>query len=234
MNCLEFRRLVETEPDSKDEDFIRHKENCKSCAGFASRAARFSNALNLAARIEAPENLASRLLLRQSFLPSRSKLSRRGVFALAASMVAAVGLALGAAYMQKFQDPLAREIFTMIRYADYAMEPKIPLGDQPVAKAIARAGLKLEGRLEKVTYAGNCLLQQKIASHLVMKGEKAPVTVFLIREMQINSEITIREDNLRGIVVPVDKGAIIVVGAPDESLTKLVERITAAVRWRHA
>ncbi|HSS63971.1 MAG TPA: DUF3379 family protein [Gammaproteobacteria bacterium] len=234
MNCLEFRRLVDTDPDSKDEDFIRHKAECESCAGFASRAERFSNALGAAARVEVPENLASRVLLRQSFLPSRSKRSRRGMFALAASMVAAVGLALSVPYFVNLQDPLAREIFTLIRYADYAMERKIPLGNQIVAKAIARAGLELEGSLEKVTFAGNCLLQQKIAGHLVMQGEKAPITVFLIREMEIDSRVTIRNDNLRGLVVPVDKGAIVVVGAPDESFTELVERITAAVRWRRA
>jgi hypothetical protein len=234
MNCLKFRRLIDTDPLSQDEDVVRHKAECESCAGFASRAVRFSAALNAAARVEVPENLASRVLLRQSYLPFKSNFSRRGVFALAASLFVVVSLALSAAVIVNLQDPLAREIFTLIRYADYAMEPKIPLGEEPVAKAIARAGLKLEGRLEKVTFAGNCLLQQKIAGHLVIQGEKAPITVFLTREMQVNSETAIRSDNLRGIVVPMEKGAIIVVGAPDESLTILVENISAAVSWRHA
>ncbi len=234
MNCLEFRRLIDIDPVSQDEDVILHKAQCESCAGFASRAARFSTALNAAARIKAPENLASRVLLRQSFLPSKSKFSRRNVFALAASVFVVLSLALSAAVVVNIQDPLAREIFTLVRYADYAMEPKIPLGEKPVAKAIARAGLKLEGRLDKVTFAGNCLLQQKIAGHLVIQGEKAPITVFLTREMQIDSKTAIRSDNLRGIVVPMEKGAIIVVGAAGESLTELVERVAAAVRWRHA
>lgn len=234
MNCMEFRRIVDTDPDSKDEDFIRHKAECESCAAFSARAARFSVELDRAVHFDAPENLASRILLKQSFLPSRTSFSRRRVLALAASLVAAVGLAVSAAYIGSRQDPLAREIFTLIEYADYAMKPKVPLGEQPVARAVSRAGLRLEGKLEKVTFAGNCLLQHKIAGHLVIQGEKAPITVFLIRKIALDAEMRIRSDSLRGIVVPVDGGAVAVVGARDEPLSELVERITSAVRWRQA
>lgn len=234
MNCMEFRRIVDTDPGSKDEDFIRHKAECESCAAFSARAARFSVELDRAVRFDAPENLASRILLKQSFLPSRTSFSRRRVLALAASLVAAVGLAVSAAYIAGRQDPLAREIFTLIEYADYAMKPTVPLGEQPVARAVSRAGLRLEGKLEKVTFAGNCLLQHKIAGHLVIQGEKAPITVFLIREIELDAEMRIRTDSLRGIVVPVDGGAVAVVGARDEPLSELVERITSAVRWRQA
>ncbi|MDH3315086.1 MAG: DUF3379 domain-containing protein [Gammaproteobacteria bacterium] len=234
MNCLEFRRLVETDPDLKDEEFVRHKVECENCAAFAGRVARFSSTLNEAVHTDVPENLASRVLLRQSFLPSSLKFSRRRLFALAASMVAAVGLASSAGYLLYRQDPLATEVFTLIDYAEYAMQPKVPLGDQPVAKAISRAGLQLEGRLERVTFAGNCLLQQKIAGHLVIQGEKGPVTVFLISDLQIASRTKIHNDKLHGIVVPVGKGAFVVVGPPEESLSDLVDRITAAVRWHHA
>ena len=234
MNCMEFRRLVDTDPDSNDEDFVRHKAECDSCAAFAARAGRFVGVLNQAARFDPPENLASRILLKQSFLPARSRFSRRRMLALAASMVAAVGLAVSAGYVFSLQDPLAREIFTLIDYADYAMKPKEPLDERPIARAVSRAGLKLEGRLEKVTFAGNCLLQQKIAGHLVIQGQKAPITVFLIREIALDSETRIRSESLRGVVVPVNGGAVAVIGAPDEQLDDLVERITAAVRWRQA
>lgn len=234
MNCMEFRRLVDTDPDSKDEDFVRHKAECESCAAFAARAGRFVRVLNQAAHFDPPENLASRILLKQSFLPARSRFSRRRVLALAASLVAAAGVAVTAGYVVNFQDPLAREIFTLIDYADYALKPRVPLDEQPIARAVSRAGLKLEGRLEKVTFAGNCLLQQKIAGHLVIQGEKGPVTVFLIRRISLDSETRIRSESLRGVVVPVNGGAVAVVGAPDEQLDELVERVTAAVRWRQA
>ncbi len=195
MNCLEFRRLVETDPNNQDKAFLRHKAECESCAALAARAARFSNALDKAARVEAPENLASRVLLRQSFLPSRGVVSRRRTLAMAASMVAAVGLASSGVFLYFRQDPLAREIFTLIRYAGYTFEPKTPLETPLVAKALARVGLNLDGTLDKVTYAGQCLLQQKLAGHLVIQGEKAPITVFLIPEIELASKTTIRGDN---------------------------------------
>lgn len=234
MNCLEFRRLVEIDPDSRDEDFMRHRAECKSCAEVAARALRFSATLDAAARIDVPENLASRILLKQSFAKTRTLLSRRHVLALAASIVAAAGLALSGTYVLTREDPLAREIFTLIRNADDTFASKTPLDSQSMAEALAQAGIDVTGELEKVTYAGQSLVRGKLSGHVVIQGEWAPCTVLLIPEINVASRFTIRSDNLRGLVVPFDGGAIVIVGSPQEVLEPVIERIKAAIRWRHA
>jgi hypothetical protein len=234
MNCLEFRRLVDTDPDSKDEDFVRHKAQCESCARLASRAARFSSALTAAARVEAPENLTSRVLLRQSFSDSRTLLSRRSALAAAASITIVAGLAVAGAYFLRREDPLAREIFARIRQADDSFRSKTLLDSRAVAEALAPVGLDVTGELGKITYAGQSILQGKLSGHLVIQGEWAPCTVFLIPEVRVANEYTIRADHMKGVVVPFDEGAMAIVGAPEESLAPVVERVKTAFRWRHA
>lgn len=234
MNCLEFRRLIDTDPDSKDEEFLRHRAECESCAAFASRAARFSSTLSAAARIEAPENLASRVLLRQSFSNSRLRLSRRSALALAASVIVVAGLALSGTYLLRPEDPLAQEIFSRIRQASGSFESKTLLNREAVAEALAPIGLDFTGELEKVTYAGQLMVQGKPTGHVVLQGEWAPCTIFFIPDVNIESGYVIRDDNLKGVVVPFDGGAIAIVGAPQESLAPVVERVRSAFRWRRA
>lgn len=233
MNCLEFRRLVDTDPDFKDEYFVRHKAECESCAAFASRAARFSNVLHQATRIDVPENLGSRILLKQSFAKTGTLLPRRHLLALAAGIVAVAGLAISGTLVLTREDPLAREIFTLIRNADDTFTSKTTLDSRSMAKALAQARLDVTGRLEKVTYAGKSLVRGKVSGHVVIQGEWAPCTVLLIPEINIASRYTIRSDNLRGLVVPFDGGAMVIVGSPKEALEPVVDRVKSAIRWRH-
>lgn len=234
MNCLEFRRLLEIQPDCADAEFRRHKSECPRCAEAAARAARFSNALSDAVRVDVPENLASRILLKQSFSSASRRISRRGLFAVAASLVAVIGLASGGAYFLNRQDPLAEEIFRVIRHAEHAMSPKTPLDMQPVSRALAGAGLELTGRLERVTYAGQARVNGKLSGHLVVQGELAPCTIFFIPEISVADRFSIRDGNLRGLVVPIDGGVMAIVGAPDETLAPVVEQVKSAVRWMRA
>lgn len=234
MNCLEFRRLLDTDPDSKDDELVRHKAECESCAAFAARAARFSNTLSAAARIDAPENLESRILLRQSFSDSRTIFSTKRALALAASMLVVAGLVFSGAYLLRQEDPLAREIFTRISQADASFESITLLDKEAVAEALAPVGLDLTGELEKVTYAGQSMLGGKLSAHMVIQGEWAPCTVFLIPEIEVASRYTIRGDNMKGVVVPFDGGAVVIVGAPQEMLEPVIEKVRTAFRWRRA
>lgn len=234
MNCLEFRRMVDIDPDTRDEDFFLHKAQCESCARLAARAARFSNALNVAARVETPENLTSRVLLRQSFAESRVLLSRRRALALAASVTIVAGLAVSATYLLRPEDSLAQEIFDRIRQAEDTFQSKILLDSRMVADALAPVGVDVTGEPGKITYAGRSTLRGKLSGHIVIQGEWAPCTVFLIPEINVASEYTIRAENMKGVVVPFDGGAMVIVGAPEESLEPVVERLKTAFRWRRA
>ena len=67
MNCLEFHRMLRTEPDGRDPEFVGHQAQCESCAREATRAMRFEQRLREAIEVPVPESLTSRVLLRHEF-----------------------------------------------------------------------------------------------------------------------------------------------------------------------
>ena len=97
MNCLEFRRTHDIEPNCQDRGFIAHSRECEACAGFIRRAARFERRLSAAMHIKPPEDLASKILVKQAFKNERPNDKPRAGsvvrWLLAASVVVAVGLA---------------------------------------------------------------------------------------------------------------------------------------------
>ena len=93
------------------------------------------------------------------------------------------------------------------------------------------AGLDLAGEIGDVTFAGRCIVRGEISGHIVVQGETAPVTVFLIKEQLVTSRATIRSDHYTGVVVPEGTGTIALVSAPGESLEHLEAVVREAVRW---
>ena len=57
-------------------------------------------------------------------------------------------------------------------------------------------------RTTTVTFAGPCIVRGKLSGHIVVQGETAPVTVFLIKEQLVSNRATIRSDHYTGVVVP--------------------------------
>lgn len=234
MNCLEFRRQADTDPNCPDPAFQQHKLQCSECASLVARVSRLQTILNGAVRFDTPENLSSRILLKQSFSDVSSRVSRRKTLALAASVVVAVGAGVYGSILLARQSELAREVFALIRAAPYAVKPKTPLATDTIAKALAPAGLKVSQDIRGVTFAGLCLLKNRIAGHLVFQGSVAPVTVFVIPGIRIESTESIRSDALRGILVPYGSGTLAIVGAPKENLDAVREQVGSVIEFRSA
>jgi len=86
MNCLEFRRVLTADPAGQGPDVPRHRRECSACAAFAERMTQFEHTLGEAVKITVPDDLASRILLRQSMGVDRAERTRRARWlALAAS-----------------------------------------------------------------------------------------------------------------------------------------------------
>ncbi len=234
MNCLEFRRAFETEPGGRDLRLGEHRADCPSCAAFAARVLRFDRLLREAARVPVPAELASRVLLRQAFGRARrgGVLPRRDALALAASLLAATALGVFSYHhLRSGEDRLGREVVAMVRNAPYALAPSEPLPASRIARALRPAGVAMRGPIGTVTFAGRCLIQGRLAGHLVVAGRHAPVTIFLIPEERVASRRTVRGHRLAALLVPTAGGTIAVVGAEDEPLAGIASLARAAVRW---
>jgi hypothetical protein len=233
MNCIEFRRTLLTDPVSLDSEFAEHRRSCRECADAVARSAHFERCLREAVTIDVPENLASRILLKQSFEPrsERPWWRTRSVYALAASLLLAVGLVSLGLTSQLQQRRLSEEFVTLVNGAPYALTASKPVSDGEISAALEPAGLDLRGPIGNVTYAGRCLVRGKVSGHIVLQGDTAPVTVFLISEQLVADRTTINSDHYSGVVLALGTGTIAIVSAPGESLEKVEARVRSAIRW---
>ena len=232
MNCLEFRRILQTEAASQEAEFLLHKRECTACAPAVQRAAGLERALRESLRIDVPEGLESRILLRHALRdPPRRRLGL--AHALAASVVLAV-LAFGALRWQEARlYSIEREVVSLVEYADYALAPVAPVEGARVAQALRLVGLELEAPLGAVTFASHCIVRGVLAGHLVLRegGEWGPVTVFLIPASLVTERQRFREGRWRGLLVPTPTGTVAVLGTHPDPVSLVESRVRAAVRW---
>jgi hypothetical protein len=234
MNCMEFRRMLLTDPCSTDAAFIEHRTSCPECADAVARSAHFERRLRAAVNVDVPENLASRILLKQSFESHRERpwWRSRSLYALAASMLLAVGVAVLGYQSYHEQRSLGEEFVALVNGAPYSFAATGPVSGSEISSALEATGLDLEGSIGDVTFAGRCLVREKLSGHIVVKGETAPVTVFLMADQLVERRTTIRTANFSGIVLPQGSGTIAIVSAPGETLDGVEARVRSALRFK--
>jgi Protein of unknown function (DUF3379) len=233
VTCIEFRRLLLTDPGLEDLEFAEHWRGCPDCGEAVESSARCEWRLRQAVTVDVPENLASRILLKQSFdyQAERPLWRTRRAYALAAGVLLMVGLiSLGLSpYLE--QQRLNEELVALVDGAPYTLADGKPVSGGEISAALAPAGLNLAADIGNVTYAGRCVVRGKVLGHIVVQGETAPVTVFLIGEQLVADRATIRGNRYSGIVVRQGAGTIAIISTTEQSLEKIEARIRSAIRW---
>jgi len=233
VTCIEFRRRLLTDPGLEDLEFAEHWRACPDCGEAVERSARCERRLRQAVTVDVPENLASRILLKQSFdyQAERPWWRTRRAYALAAGVLLMVGLiSLGLSpYLD--QQRLNEELVALVNGAPYALAAGKPVSGSEISAALAPVGLDLAADIGNVTYVGRCMVRGKVLGHIVVQGETAPVTVFLIGEQLVAERTTIRSNRYSGIVLRQGAGTIVIVGTTGESLEKIEARVRSAIRW---
>jgi hypothetical protein len=215
MNCLQFRRLIGAEPQSRDPALLAHRDECAPCMAVWQRAQRFEQELMSAMAVAVPEGLIDRVLLAQSTgARQRQVARRRGWMAIAASVLIVVGLAV---------EHMAGEMGSL------AMTQTIP--PNSVTAGFAARGLRLRGPVPTaVTYVHDCHVGSYPAVHLVSRVGDMPVVALYLPSRKIAAPDGFERDDWKGRELPLRDGTLIVLARhPSEQ-----QLDTAESDWRAA
>jgi hypothetical protein len=231
MNCLEFRRLYCTDPEHNAAELREHQRDCAACAAFAAEQDAFDETIERAVRISSPTGLESRILLRQSLQEASSILPhRRMVYALAATLL--IGVAIGFGILSiGTGDALDSEVISYLQ-----TQPSFPsltsASAEQEANALLRpAGMELQADGVAVHYAKPCVIKDTPAVHLVIAGERGAVSVVFMPEQDVAVRKPFVKAGFNGVIVPCPKGSMAIVGAHDEPIDNIEQRVRAAVSW---
>jgi hypothetical protein len=232
MNCVDFRRIQNTEPNSTDPGFLAHPRECPACAALAQRGAQFEHKLRAALEVEVPEELSTRTV------PKPSNHSRRRAIvpsnawqAMAAGVLLVVGFAAGL-LVPRGAPSLEDEVVRYVSSAPRHTAAPDPISQETLASLLEPVGAELRGSLGPVTSAHLCAISERVAAHIELPGERAPVVVLLIPGEQVAARKELDGGEWTGVLVPVHNGSLAIVGARGEPFTQVESRVRSAVTWR--
>lgn len=88
MNCLEFKRLALSDPNTDNPSFIEHSEACPDCLKYLGGVHQMDSKLADSLDIEIPDSLTARLELNQILTEDQSEPRKLHMYAMAASIAA--------------------------------------------------------------------------------------------------------------------------------------------------
>jgi hypothetical protein len=224
MNCLEFRRHVLTEPDSRDAAYLQHRRACPACATLAAREAQFELRFQRVLHVEPPPGLAARVLLRQSLDRSRD----RRAYSLAAGVLLVLTLVGGLL----FRTPLPSLEEALVGHIQEEPDSLISasrLSLTQVNHTLKTLSLRAEASLGEVRYAGLCRIRRGEGAHLVLAGTQGPVTVLLMPGESVAERVAFRRDQLHGVILPMGPGSMAIVGGTEAEIQSIEQRLRHAV-----
>ncbi|WP_426661825.1 DUF3379 family protein [Rhodanobacter aciditrophus] len=211
MDCLEFRRRLGAEPQSRDPALLAHRRDCPACAAAWERAQAFEHELLAALDVPVPDGLAERVLLAQATGERRQQTARRRHlgYALAASVLLALGVG-GYAWRQHDARSLPALAVAHMPGEIHSLDLVRPVTAQAVAAGFADRGVQLRGPLPAgVTYVHDCPVGPYKTVHLVSRVDNMPVAVLYVPGKQVARARDFHRDGWQGRIVPLQHGTLV-------------------------
>lgn len=236
MDDLEFRRRIMSNPKARNEELIATIANSDMNAKYAEEILNLDARIEQAMRVEVPENLADKILFQHS---SKDKVLRpnfaKRSFALAASIAFIAGILIGQMNWSSTIIPAAHASL-----ADTALEhviserPFTDTLDEQVSSRQINAKLSpfayrfTEHFPYHVYYLNHCGFGDSNALHMVFQGEKGRITLF-ITDIPSESIANFGENNLTGVLMPIGRASMILVGELGEDVNSVAQQLKSIV-----
>jgi len=165
--------------------------------------------------------------------PGAGRFSTRAWIGVAASVLLAVSLAV------RFYDTdvkstasLADEIVAHLDHEPQALRvTSRPVSAQRLAAVLKDDVAELDDDIGLITYANTCVIDGKEIPHLVVQGKRGPITLLLLPDELVDRALPLEGDGVSGVVLPVGRGSIAIIGEREEPLRGISQRVANAVKW---
>ena len=236
MNCETYREAIAADPSASFEG-ADHAASCDSCSAFTAEMQALDAKIAKALAFDTPDlampdlppieddNIVS--------LPVQSRNRAPTWLAIAASF--AIAAIIGVQFIEEPSqfDSLSDEILAHIDHEPQALlVTDVEVSNDRLSSVVHSGIGTLDRNVGLITYAKTCPINGKDIPHLVIQGEKGPVTLLLMPDEMVDMAELIEGDNVNGVILPVGDGSIAIIGERDEDLALIEERVIESVEWR--
>jgi Protein of unknown function (DUF3379) len=223
MNCLEFRRRVGAEPFAEDAAVDAHRRECTPCTRHQDELRAMDGLIQRALEVNPPPR-------ESAAAPAPPRAWRPRLFAIAASLVAGVAVAL-VVLVAAPRAAIAREVVNHVLHEPGATGGTAPLSPAAVAAVLDPSGMRLRDGAGSVSFAARCVFDGQVVPHLVVQRPEGPVTVLVLAHRSVTRPVRFSEQGYAGVVLPAPQGAIAVVGKDVAGLDAVAQQVFDAVDW---
>lgn len=232
MDCLEFRRLIGTDPrlSSTNPEARAHLDGCPRCADALTRAQAFETQLARAFAVAVPEGLADRVLFAQLTQERRRRRGgfRYGLIGLAAAACLAIVVGVverGRGIAKPLSDLVVAHVFGEERPA---LDKRTLVAPDAVERAFADRGVRLQTVPAGITYVHECPVGDYRTVHMVMRENDRPISVIYVTQRRMPDASDFRSGAMRGREVPIADGTLVMLADSDARFDALAQE------WRQA
>lgn len=235
MDCLNFRRRMLENPFAHEVETSEHEQSCPSCAEFARDTRNRDHALRHLLEVEPPPGMTERIQLAVDFDQHQQKQQTRPWWTSAAAglliAITAVSLSVMLDPLDRRNVALAESVIHHIKDEAHHLHEAGPASTEAVQRVFQRFGARFKGGVGRVNFAAMCLMRKKTGVHLVLPGERGPITVLYMPEEMTEQVVKVNDKRFQGRVVPTLWGSLAVIGERGEPLEAVTQRLLAAVSW---
>lgn len=232
MNCKEIKQAIAADPSF--DGCTAHLANCAKCSAYRTAMQELDGNIAQALALNVPELNMPELpdidTTNVVTLPARR--IAPAWFALAATVVAAAVIGIRTLGGDLQYESLADEIVAHLDHEPYALRvTDIPVSEERLRAVVSHDTARMNHSAGLVTYAQTCPINGRDVPHLVIQGESGPVTILLMPEEYVSEAIQISGENINGVILPVGKGSVAIIGESDERLDRIQEKVVDSVTW---
>jgi len=243
MNCLEFKRLALSDPNSKTESFVEHSKTCSDCLKYVGSVRKMDADLSNSLDVKVPSDLMARLQFNQEMLEEDKVESQRsyfGKYAIAASFAAALFVA---GFFMSNQFSLNSQIdedykSMLTGVVEHMNEsPFTPVWDSERANNTVNTLLaSYDGKmqfkqLENLQFGRICPMGKYRGLHANMQTENGQVTFAYIKGDSVGDLLNTGYEGFISRIKPVRGGTLVIMSRNSKSLEQADRELEEAMYW---
>ena len=233
MNCDEYREAIAADPTF--DGGAGHLGECAACQAYRAEMQALDELVGRALRLDVPPLTVPELP--EIYTGSVVALPRRRLtsptwIAIAATVVIAALLGIRMLGSGIEYESLADEIIAHLDHEPYALRvTDVAVSDARLASVVPADVAELDHNAGLITYAQTCVINGRKVPHLVIQGERGPVTILLMPEETVAAPQELSGESINGVILPVGDGSIAILGERDERLDRIETQVLKSVRW---
>ncbi len=238
MNCEEYKEAISAEPAF--DGGTEHVSACVDCQAFRTEILALDAGIKTALQVNVPELIMPELPDIEALaagdnvvpLAPRRPFSKPTWFALAATVLLAAFIGVRLSDFGVSHASLEEQVLAHVDREPSALRvSSTPVSDRRLARTVPADIASVNHDAGIITYAQSCRINGHTVPHLVIQGERGPITIMLMPEESVTAARSFEGENVHGVILPVGSGSIAIIGDREEQLGRVTQNMLDSVNW---